>query len=857
MPSRQTGKALSKTSRADALVPSFSQQRLWFFEQWQPGLAVYNIPLALKLTGKLNLSAVAESLREIVRRHESLRTVFEEQNGQPFQNILPPVAIPVPVVDLTRLPASEREAEAQRLAVLESQYPFDIRQDLMLRARLLRLNGDEHWLILTQHHIASDGWSVGVLLNEFGAGYEAFAAERDIRPHDLPVQYADWAAWQREQLSGDSHQAQKDYWQRTLANAPAALELPTDRPRPAQQTFPGARLSVSLPAATADGLSRLGRAEGATLFMTLTAGLQSVLSRWSGQTDFVIGTPVAGRSPVETEELIGFFVNTLTLRADLSSDPTGRENVGRVREAALGAFAHADLPFEQIVDTLHIERDPSRHPVFQVLFALQNAPQAAERIGGLCVETLDIDNGTSKFDLTLSLWQEAEGGLNGWWEYNTDLYDAATVTRLNGNLATLLAGLARNPDAALSRLPLLTEAERHQALFEFNQTARPLPREVDIGALFSAQAARTPEAEALVWDGGQMTYRELDERSNGLAHHLHSLGVGSGALVGLCAERSPALIIALLGILKAGGAYLPLDPTYPADRLAFMLADAQPAVLLAQNRLKAHFADFSSPIVSLDAEWPRVADFESGSEAQADSLAYVMYTSGSTGKPKAVPILHRGIIRLVKNTDYASFSSDETFLQLAPISFDASTFEVWGSLLNGARLALFPPQTPSLEELGAALARFGVTTLWLTAGLFALIVDERLDDLRGLRQLLAGGDVLPMPQVRRVLRELPNCRLINGYGPTECTTFACCHTVTEADLAGSSIPIGQPIANTTAYVVDAADQPVPIGVAGELLLGGDGLSPGYLNRPELTAERFVPNPFGSGRLYRTGDLVRR
>lgn len=851
---RQAVGALTRVPRTGFLLPSFSQQRLWFFEQWQPGTAVYNIPLGLKLTGALDVPAVRASLSEIVRRHESLRTVFEEHNGQPIQKILPPATVSLPVLDLSPLPSVQREDAAQQEAVLEAQRPFDLTHDLMLRARLLRLGEGEHRLILTLHHIASDGWSVGLLLHELNALYGAFAAGQTTPLPEPPAQYADWAAWQRGQSDAVSQKAQMDYWRQSLAGAPGALELPFDRPRPAQQTFQGARLPLKLPAATADSLRTLARAEGATLFMTLVSGLQAVLSRWSGQTDFMIGTPIAGRNRVESEELIGFFVNTLVLRADLSGAPTGREIVRRVRETALGAFSNADLPFERIVDALQPERDPSRHPLFQTLFVLQNAPQTAGQIGELRVETLDIDNGTSKFDLTLNLWEDADSGLSGWWEYNADLFDAATVVRLSSSVGTLLAGLGRDPDVSLSHLPLLTEAERRQVLVEFNRTQRPYPRTATIGDLFSAQADRTPDAEALVWDGGRMTYRELEERSNGLAHHLGGLGVGLGSLVGLFAERSPEMIVALLGILKAGGAYLPLDPSYPEDRLAVMLADARPVVMLAQSHLSARLPQ-TVPVVALDQEWPQRATAPT-SGTQADSLAYVMYTSGSTGRPKAVPIPHRGIIRLVQNTDYASFSPDETFLQLAPISFDASTFEIWGSLLNGARLAIFPSLTPSLEDLGAALKRFGVTTLWLTAGLFILIVDERLDDLRGLRQLLAGGDVLPMPQVYRMRRELPDCRLINGYGPTECTTFACCHTVTDDDLNGGSIPIGGPIANTTAYVLDAAGQPVPVGVTGQLLLGGDGLSPGYLHRPELSAEKFFVNPFAEGRLYRTGDLAR-
>ncbi|MDQ3172664.1 MAG: amino acid adenylation domain-containing protein, partial [Acidobacteriota bacterium] len=679
---------------------------------------------------------------------------------------------------------------------------------------------------------------------------------------ELPIQYADFAVWQREWLAGERLEQQLSYWKEQLSGAPPILNLPADHARPAAQSYRGARQPVRLGKEVTERLKGLTQQEGGTLFTTLLAAFQTLLMRYTGQEDTVVGTGIAGRNRAETEHLIGFFVNTLVLRGDLSGNPTFRELLGRVREVTFGAYEHQDVPFEKLVEELQPERSLSRTPLFQVMFALQNAPGKALELQGLTLAPLRVEYGTTKFDLTLFVWEEVEG-LRAVFEYSTDLFDEATVIRMLGHFEVLLEGIVSNPERRLSELPLLTEAERHQLLVEWNATESEFGRDQTVAEIFEAQVKRTPDAIAVVYEGEQLTYGELNRRANQVAHYLRGRGVRAEVLVGVMMERSLEMVIGLLGILKAGGAYVPLDAAYPQERLAFMLADAAVATLITEAKLVERVPKSSeAEMISLDTEWKVIGqesseNLESG--AAAENLAYVIYTSGSTGQPKGVAVQHRSIVRLVKETNYVVLTSDQVFLQFAPVSFDASTFELWGCLLNGARLVVFPAGTPSLKELGEVLRRSQVTTLWLTAGLFHQMVDDHLEDLRSVRQLLAGGDVLSVPHVEKALRELTDCRLINGYGPTENTTFTCCHPMATGVQLNGSVPIGRPIANTQVYVLDQYMEPVPIGVAGELHIGGDGLARGYLNRPDLTAERFIPNPFCSeptARLYKTGDRVR-
>ncbi len=861
---------LQPQPRSDALPLSFAQQRLWFLDQLTPGGSAYHVPIAMRLRGPLDPVAFQRSLNQLIARHETLRTSFPSRDGQPIQLIAPPRPLPLPLLDLQSL--ALREAVALELATIEAQRPFDLATGPLLRATLLRLAADEHIVLLTLHHIIADGWSMAVLIRELTALYHAATTGQPPALPPLPIQYADYALWQRHWLH-DAPSAEQpsplqmylDYWRSQLADLPT-LNLPTDAPRPAIASVRGASQQITLPLATRAALLTLSRRAGTTLFMTVLAVWQVLLARHSGQTDFPVGAPIAGRTQRATEDLIGFFVNTLVLRADLAGNPSFQTLLSRVRAVCLAAYAHQELPFEQIVDALAPARDLSRQPLFQVLFALQNAPVERLALPSLTLEPLDTVSSTTKFDLSLVLGESADG-LSGTIEYCTDLFDATTITRMRRQFQTLLAGILADPDQPIATLPLLTAPERQQTIVEWNTTTTAYPSETCVHTLFEAQASRSPDAVAIVCGAEQLTYGELNRRANQLMRELRGLGVGPDVLVGLCLDRSLDLIIALLGVLKAGGAYLPLDPSYPAERLAFMLEDAQAAVLITDSIYDLRFTiddleeantaivNRKSKIVNLQTDWPRIAQEYAVNPAPAaivnrkskivnpDNLAYVMYTSGSTGKPKGVSITHRNIVRLVCANNYAHFGTDEVILHLAPIAFDAATFEVWGALLHGARLVIFPDQPLALDDLGRTLLRTGVTTLWLTAGLFQQIVEHQLDALRHVRQLLAGGDVLSSSHVRRLLQALPGCRVINGYGPTENTTFTCCYRVPGANAVAQLLPIGRPINNTQVYVLDRALQPLPIGIPGELYIGGDGLARNYLARPALTAERFVPNPF--------------
>lgn len=849
--------------REGKLPLSFSQQRLWFLDQLGSGVA-YNMPRALRLSGHLNIPAFEAALNEVVQRHESLRTTFAEADGNAHQLIHHDVTVTVPLIDLSHLTQEEQEEQVKQLVADEAVLPFDLTRDLMLRATLLKLGAAEHVILLTMHHIASDGWSMGILVREMTQFYSAPTTPLPT----LPIQYADFAVWQRNRLQGEVLEAQLQYWKKQLLDAPPLHQLPTDRARPPVQTFEGRMVEFTIGAQLTRELQYLSQQSGSTLFMTLLAGFNLLMFRYSGTEDLVVASPIANRNRKEIEPLIGFFVNTLALRADLSGNPTFLELLQQVRQTTQDAYAHQDLPFEYLVEELQPERHLNYNPVVQIVFALQNAPTESSQLPGLSVSPLESKMQTVRFDIEVHLW-EVEGSLKGYWVYNSNLFEAATMQRMMSHFESVLAAVVAAPQQRISQVPLLTEAERHQILVEWNDTTTDYPKQKCVHQLFEEQVARTPEATALLgtcFGEEEVTYGELNRRANQLAHHLIGLGVGPEVLVGLMVERSLEMVVALLAILKAGGAYVPLDPAYPEERLAFMLEDTQVPVLLTQEKFvpllpKQRGQDQARITLTLDTEWERSGISQAPQDnprcnVTPQNLAYIMYTSGSTGRPKGVCIVHESIVRLVKESDYASFSSEEVFLQLAPISFDASTFEIWGPLLNGGRLVIMPPHTPSLQELGQAIRHYQVTTLWLTAGLFHLMVDERLDDLRPLRQLLAGGDVLSVPHVKRVLQELKTCQLINGYGPTECTTFSCCFPITSARQIGSTVPIGQPIANTQVYILDAENKPTPIGVAGFLFIGGAGLARGYHNRPELTQERFIRNPYGEGRLYRTGDLAR-
>ncbi|HKH44008.1 MAG TPA: amino acid adenylation domain-containing protein, partial [Thermoanaerobaculia bacterium] len=826
---RAAAPPLEPAGREGALPLSFAQERLWFLDQVLPG-NVYNVPLVLRLQGPLDANVWSRALDEVRRRHEALRTIFLSAPGGPVQVVEPFVPRPLPRIDLSALPSLLREAEAARLTAVEASRPFDLQTGPLLRATLLKLAADDHLALLVCHHIVADGWSTGVLLDEIAALYAG-----DFPP-PLPIQYPDYAVWQRQWLDEATLAESLAWWRYQLAGQPT-LELPADRPRPPVPSHAGALVPMEIPADLARGLRALARETGSTLFMVLLAGFAALLHRLSGSEDVRIGTPVAHRMLPELERLIGFFVNTLVLRVDFAGEPSGTGLLARVRANALGAWAHQDVPFEKLVEELRPERRLDQNPLFQVAFGLDR-PRPLD-LSGLRVSQMPVHSGTAKFDLYAGLEESPEGGLSGSWELATDLFDRTTVQRFCAQWLTLLAEMAAEPGRRISEMPLLSAAERQQLAHEWNDTAAEYPRDATLWDLFTHQAERAPETVAVVQGAEKLTYGELARRARALGGHLRSLGVGPDVPVALALPRSFDLIVGFLGVLEAGGAYVPQDLSHPQERQDFLLRDTGAAVLITQGLICRPLCDLAAPTGS----------------PHPDNLAYILYTSGSTGTPKGVAVTQRNVARLVLGTSYARFGPDEVFLQSSPVAFDASTLEIWGALLHGGRLVLPSIERPSLAELGREIQDSGVTMLWLTAGLFQQMADEEIDGLAGVRQLLAGGDVVSAAAVKKVLERHPGTVVIDGYGPTEGTTFSACNRMSDAALIGGAVPIGRPIANARALVLDDALQPVPVGVPGELYLGGDGIARGYFGRPDLTAERFVPG-HGGERLYRTGDRVR-
>jgi amino acid adenylation domain-containing protein len=839
----------------DDLFPlSFAQERFWFLYLLAPEKAAYNITLALTLAGPLDVRAYRRSVAEIVRRHEPLRTVFPGALEEPRQAPLPPPEdFLLPWIDLGALAPAAAVAESRRLAEAEAGRPFPLRTGPPFRAHLIRTGGERWLTIFALHHIVGDGWSIELLLRELTPLYAAFREGRPSPLPDLPLQYADFAVWQRERLRGEPLERLVAFWRDALAGAPAEIELPVDRPRPRIQSFRGLRTVETIPAAP---LVRLARGLGATPFVTLLAGFQAFLHRVTGQTDLVVGSPVADRGRMEIEGIIGLFVNTLALRARIAPGEPFRELLERTKGVVVAALAHQDLPFEKLVVALAQERRLDRNPLFQVSLAFQGAAPEPPDLPGIVAEVVeDLELDGVPFDLGLAV-QGIDDRYELALEYSSDLFDATTAVRLLGQLRRLLEGIGADPGQPVEDLPLLSAAEHHQLAREWAGSRTDYPREATLPELFARQARRAPDAVALIQGDETMTYRELRDRALRLAAPLRALGVAPDVRVAVALPRSFDLIAALLAILEAGGAYVPIDASHPGERISHLLRDSGAAALITRGSLRERLPALEIPVIDLGNEGPEGRQ-EQEKRPQPESLAYVMYTSGSTGTPKGVAVTHRNVARLVLGTGYARFGPDEVFLQLAPVSFDASTLEIWGPLLHGGRLALAPAGPVSLAELGALLRRHRVTTLWLTAGLFHQMVDEEVEGLAGLRQLLAGGDVLSPAHVRRTLERLAGLVVINGYGPTEGTTFSACHRMDEPGAVTAPVPIGRPIANTTARVLDASMRPVPIGTPGDLYVGGDGLARGYLDRPDLTAERFVPDPSAvGGRLYRTGDRAR-
>ncbi|HEX8275451.1 MAG TPA: amino acid adenylation domain-containing protein, partial [Longimicrobiaceae bacterium] len=837
---------------------SFAQERLWFLDRMDPGSAVYNVPVAFRVRGAADAGLLARAVSEVVRRHAVLRSGFAGGSGGPVQTVRPPAPVPLPVVDLAAAAGGRAEAELRRLLREEAARPFDLEAGPLLRTRFFRVAPGEAVLSLTVHHIASDGWSMGILFRELEEVHAALREGRAPALPELPVQYADFAAWQREWLRGERIERQAAYWRERLAGA-AVLDLPTDHPRPAVKSYRGGELFFALDAPLAEGVAALAREEGATPYMLLLAAFQLLLSRYAGEDDVVVGTPIAGRTRRETEELIGFFVNTLAIRTRLGGGPTFRELLARVREATLEAYAHQDLPFEKLVEELGVERDLGRSPLFPVMFALQNAPAGGPRLAGAALEPVAVESTTAKFDLTLAL-AESGRGMDGSLEYAADLFERETVARLAEHFRVLLEGAVARPRAVAAGLPLLGPAER--ALLEgwSRAGAEAAPR-LCVHELFAGQAARTPEAPALVHGGEVLAYGELDRRANRLARHLLRRGVRPGDRVGICLERSPEMVVGLLGILKAGAAYVPLDPGYPADRLAFLLADSAVPLLLTREGLLDRLGEHGAMAVCVDRD--RAAIGREGADAPEvrvtpEHLAYVVYTSGSTGEPKGTEVPHRAVPGFFWDVDYVRFDERQVLLQHSSTSWDALTLELWPALLKGGRCVLYPERISEPLGLGEQVRAHGVTTLWISSAYFNLVVDTHPEALAGVRQLMVGGEAVSAPHLRRALELHPGLRLVNGYGPSECTVFASCWPV-PPDFAGAAVPIGRPVGDRRVHVLDARSEPVPVGVPGELCVGGDGVGRGYLGRPALTAEKFVPDPFAAApgvRLYRTGDRAR-
>jgi amino acid adenylation domain-containing protein/non-ribosomal peptide synthase protein (TIGR01720 family) len=843
---------IRRADRSAALPMSFSQQRLWFLDQLEPGTAVYNLPAGLRLEGPLDVAALARSLRELVRRHEVLRTVYGVEDGRGVQRIRHHAATELtelPLVDLTGLPPGERRPAGSRIAEEQARRPFDLACGPVIRALLLRLAADDHTLVLVIHHIATDGWSTGILSREMASLYESFSRGEAPALPELPVQYADFAVWQRGWLSGEVLERQLAFWRQHLAGAHPVLDLPLDRPRPREQTFRGSACSVLLSPSLTSALQSLGLRAGATLFEILLAGFAALLRRYSGQEDVVVGVPVANRRHDEVEGLIGFFVNTLALRTRLDGDPSFAELLLQVRDRTRAAFEHQDLPFELVVDDLRPERTLSTTPLFQVMLVLQNTPQELVAFHGLTWSPVSLSPGTSRFDLTLEVSPAADR-LRAAIEYNADLFDGTRIRRLLGHLGTLLAGAGAEPGRAVSTLPLLDEPERHQVLIEWDGGPVPATASALLHEAFAARVRRQPEAPALIAGSDRLTGRELARRANGLARRLAALGAGPETPVGICCGRSAAMVAGVLAVLASGGAYVPLDPRYPAQRLAFMLADSRARAVLADEEGRRSLPPFAGPVLSLDEEWD--ADAPPPNRATGENLAYLIYTSGSTGTPKGVAVRHAAAVALVEWARGA-FAPGELAGTLAStsLSFDLSVFELFVPLASGGTVIL----AANALELPALPARSQVTLINTVPS----AMDELLR-LRGVpdsvRTVNLAGEALTGRLVERIFAETAVERVVNLYGPSEDTTYS---TWTDRCRDGSSPAIGRPVAGTRACLLAGPLEPVPAGVPGELCLAGAGLARGYAGRPDLTAERFLPDPFGpepGGRLYRTGDLAR-
>jgi amino acid adenylation domain-containing protein len=834
---------------------TFTQQQLWFINQLQPGTATYNIPVAVHIPGRLNFSALVNSLNAVIQRHEILRTSFELIDGEPVQKVVDVVNFTVPQFDLQHFDHQQQEIEVKTLSLQAAQTSFDLATAPLLQAKLLKLHPKKSILLLTLHHLVGDGSSINILVKELSAIYQAFCAGKLFPLSEMPLQYSDFVYWQRHYLQGEVLEQNLGYWHKQLSGDLPVLQLPTDRPRPPIQTFKGAQQKFVLSKALTEDIKQLSQGEDATLFMTLLATFQALLYRYTGQEDILVGSPIANRNRAEIEQLIGCFVNTLVLRTNLAGNPSFKELLAQVRKTAIQAYTHQDLPFEKLVEALQPNRDLSYNPLFQVMFVLQN--QATDNIW----KTEELETKTAKFDILLSMI-ESEEELTGTLEYNTDLFNADTISRMIGHFQTLLEGIAKNVNQSISELPILTPAERQILLVDWNNTQVEYPQFACIHQLFEAQVEKTPDAVAVVFENQQLTYQELNKKANQLAHYLQKLGVKPDTLVGICMERSLEMVIGILAIMKAGGGYLPIDPSYPQERLAFMLTDAQLSFLLVQPYLVETLPPHQAQVINVDENWKKFANFSELNpecNVQLENIAYVIYTSGSTGKPKGAINTHQGLCnRLLWMQDTYQLTSEDCVLQKTPFSFDVSVWEFFWPLFTGATLVVAKPGGhQDASYLVQVINQEQITTLHFVPSMLQVFLEAPgLENCQSLKRVICSGEALPIDLQTRFFECLQNVELHNLYGPTEAaidvTSWKC-----QPNNKENIVPIGRPIANTQIYILDSQLQPVPIGISGELHIGGVGLARGYWHRTELTNEKFIASPFDAGkRLYKTGDLAR-
>lgn len=859
LPPRADPAELKRVVRGAHLPVSHTQQRLWFIKQMDPGSHVYNIAAAFRMRGRIDLAAFERTFADLVVRHESLRTRFLAIEGTPRCAIDSQAAVAIERLDLTSLDVDAGELAAMDAMVALSKRPFDIARAPLLHCLLIKVASDRHYFSFCIDHIVSDGLSLGILMTDFVALYTQHAGGPLASLPALPLQYVDYADWERRAFEQGALAEQIGYWKRQLAGLPALVTLPSDRPRPPLQTSRGARSVLQLPVELSPQLKSLARGEGVTLFMLLLSAFQIVLHRYCGETDLPVGSAIANRNRAEVERVIGFFANNIVLRGDLSGDPTVRELIARTRDVALKSYAHQDMPFDMLVEKLAAQRALDHSPLFQLMFVLQNLSMVSFDLPGLVMEPIELPAQTARFDLAVDVYDLAQG-LRVYFEYNTDLFEAATITRLMGHFRSLLEGMVAAPDAHIGSLPLLGPDEARTVLQDWNRTATPYPREQTVHGLFEAQAARTPDAVALRFEGTQLDYRELDRRANQVAHRLRALGVGREALVGVWMERSADMVVAVLAVLKAGGAYVPLDPAFPSDRIDYMMRDAELGVVLTEAHLAATLGEGGPCALCLDRDAALLAQQPGHNPeplpgASSRDLAYVIYTSGSTGQPKGVMLEHRSVVNfLLSMQREPGITAADRFVSVTTLSFDIAGLEIHGPLTVGGTVVLASRAT-ALDgvRLATLLEEVGATLLQATPATWRLLIESGWRGRAGLK-MLCGGEGLPRDLADKLLGL--GSELWNMYGPTETTIWSTLWRVTETDRA---ISIGRPIANTQVYVLEPSGLPAPIGVGGELCIGGDGLARGYRNRDDLSAEKFVDielSGLGTRRVYRTGDVVR-